>query len=178
MSLNELLPNLLLGGACVGRGVGHHEAGTPFGVQRREEELDPEVVRIVVTRESKGEAPPGTDCGCKPFLVDRINVERRIGEHEVELPRGLVWVVVIAIDLTSVTDVALKAMHREVHPTEPSRLVSLFYAVNPKDIVGLVPVSIHEGSRLDKHAAGPTGRIKNATVVRLKNLDDEADDAG
>ena len=36
---------------------------------------------------------------------------------------------------------------------------------------------VHEAGALDEHAAGTAGGIEHASVVRLKNLHDQADDA-
>ena len=41
----------------------------------------------------------------------------------------------------------------------------------------VLSVLLHEAGALDKHAAGTAGGVEHAAVIRLENLDDQADDA-
>lgn len=75
-------------------------------VQRRVEELNPQIVGVVGARQAEGEAATGANHVFQPFLVHRIDVERRIGEDEVKLAGGVVRVVVVAVDVATVADVA------------------------------------------------------------------------
>ena len=93
--LNELFADFLFTRPGVGGGVGHDEAGAAFRIQRGVEELNPEVVRVVGARQAEGVAVARADLGGEAFLVHGIDVERRIGENEVELSCALVEVFVV-----------------------------------------------------------------------------------
>src|SRR3546814_11667440 len=66
-------------------GVGHHEAGAALGIERGVEQLDPQVVGVVAARQAEREAAALAHHDLEPFLVQLVDVERRIGQHEVEL---------------------------------------------------------------------------------------------
>jgi hypothetical protein len=53
--LDQLLPQFLLGRAGIGGRVGHDEAGAAGGIERRVEELNPQVVGVVGARQAEGE---------------------------------------------------------------------------------------------------------------------------
>ena len=46
----------------------------------------------------------------QPLLVHGVDVERRVGEDEVEAARGVVRVVVVAVDVAAVFDFAFEAV--------------------------------------------------------------------
>src|SRR6266581_615548 len=87
------------------------------------EELDPEVVGVVGARQSKGEAAARADGVLQPVLVHGVDVERRIGEGEVEGAHRLVRIVVVAVDLAAVADVALQPVHGKIHTAKAPGLV-------------------------------------------------------
>ena len=55
---NELPAEFLLRGAGIGGRIGHDEASSTTVVQRRVEELNPQVVRVVGARQAEWEARP------------------------------------------------------------------------------------------------------------------------
>ena len=63
---------------------GHDEAGAALFIQRGVEELNPEVIGVVGARQAEGEAATRSDHVFQPFLVHGVDVERRVGEDEVE----------------------------------------------------------------------------------------------
>ena len=105
MILDELLPEVLLGAACIGGGVGHNEAGAALGVERGIEELYPEIVSVVGARQAERKAAARSNGVLDPFLVDGVDVEGRVGEDKIEVASGVVWVVVVAVDVAAVADV-------------------------------------------------------------------------
>ena len=169
--------NLLLGGAGVGGGVGHDEAGAALGVQRRVEELNPEVVGVVGARQAEGEAAARADHVLEPLLVHRVDVERRIGEDEVELAGGVVRVVVVAVDVAAVADVAFQAVHGEVQAAEAAGFVGLLDAADGELGGGVLLVLGDEARRLHEHAAGAAGGVEDAAVEGLDDLREQPDDA-
>ena len=104
---DELFSQLLLGGASVGGGVSHDEAGTAFFVERRIEKLNPEIIPVVRAWQAEGIAAVLADGVFEPILVHRVDIERRIGEDEVEVTGAIVFVVVVRVGLA---DVALKTV--------------------------------------------------------------------
>jgi hypothetical protein len=94
------------------------------------EELNPEVVGVVGAREAEGEASAGADHVLQPFLVHGVDVEGRVGEDEVEASGGFVGVVVVAVHLAAVADVAFEAVDGEVHAAQAAGFVGLLDAVD------------------------------------------------
>ena len=171
------LPDLLLGGAGVGGGVGHDEAGAALFVQRGVEELNPEVVGVVGARQAEGKAAARADRVLEPLLVHGVDVERRIGEDEVELAGGVVRVVVVAVDVAAVADVAFEAVDGEVHAAQATGLVDLLDAVDGEFGGGILLVLLHEARALHEHAARAAGGVEDAPVEGLDDLDEQPDDA-
>lgn len=174
-ALDELAAEFLLGGAGVGGGIRHDESGAAFGIQRGVEELDPEVVRIVGAGEAEGVAASGTDGVGEAFLVDGVDVEGRVREDEVELPRGGVGVVVVADGLL---DIPLEAVDSEVHAAEVGGGAFFLLAEDGELLGGVLPMLGDEAGTLDEHAAGAAGGVEDVAVVGLEDLGEEADDAG
>jgi hypothetical protein len=125
----------------------------PVAVERRVEELNPQVVGVVGARQAEGEAAAGADHVLEPFLVHRIDVEGRIGEDEVELPGGGVRVVVVAVDVAAVFDIAFQPMHGEVEAAQAAGFVGLFDAADGEFGGGVLLVLGNEARRLHEHAA-------------------------
>ena len=103
-----------------------------LAVQRRVEKLNPQVVGVVGARQAEGEAATGADHVLESFLVHRIDVEGRIGEDEVELSGGAVRVVVVAVDVAAVLDVAFQPMHGEVKTAQAAGFVGLLDTADGK----------------------------------------------
>ncbi|MGA7394413.1 MAG: hypothetical protein WBW78_17290 [Terrimicrobiaceae bacterium] len=172
------LPDFLLGGAGVGGGVGHDESGATLGVERRVEELNPEIIRIVGAWQREREASGRADRILEPLLVHGVHVERWVGEDEVEAAGGVVRVVVVAVDLAAVADVAFEAMHGEVQAAEAAGFVGLLDAVDGEFRAGVLLVLGHEAGGRDEHAARAARGVEDAPVVGLDDFGEEADDAG
>ena len=151
----------------------------PVRVQRRVEELDPEVVaRCRCAAGRTGSGGPGRPSSLSRSLSTRVDVERRIGQDEVEAADRVVRVVVVAVDVAAVADVALEAVHREVHAAEAAGLVGLLDAVDRRArAAGFFWCSATNRARLHEHAARAAGGVEDAAVERLDHLDDQPDDA-
>ena len=175
-AFDEFLPDFLFGGAGVGGGVGHDESGPPVGVQRGVEELNPEIVGVVGARQAKGVAAACADGVLQPFLVHGVDVERRIGEDEVETSGGVVRVVVVAVDVAAVADFAFEAVDGEVHPAEATGFVGLLNAVDGEFGSGVLLVLRHEARRLDEHAARTAGGVEDESVVGFDDFREQTND--
>lgn len=176
-AFDEFLLDSLLGGAGVGGGVGHDQAGPSLLIQHGVEELNPQVIEfgftetpavrlgqfgfrararcsgVVVTRQAEGEAAARTGHVFQPFLVHGVDVERRVGEDEIELASGLVRVVVVAVDLAAEANVAFKAMHGEVQAAKAAGFVGFLVAVDAQ-----FPCWVVRGLSARIPSASPTGR--------------------
>ena len=128
-------------------------------------------------RQAEGEAAAGADHVLEPLLVHRVDVERRIGEDEVELAGGVVRVVVVAVDVAAVADVALQPVHGEVEAAQAAGLVGLLDAADGELGGGVLLVLGDEARRLHEHAAGAAGGIEDAAVEGLDDLGEQPDDA-
>ena len=149
----------------------------PFRIQRGVEKLNPEVIGVVGARQAEGEAAARADGVFQPLLVHGVDVERRIGEDEVEPAGGVVRVVVVAVDVAAVADVAFQPVDGEVHAAEAAGFVGLLDAVDGEFGGGVLLVLRHEPGGLDEHAARTAGGVEDAPVVGLDDLGEEPDDA-
>jgi len=111
--------------------------------------------------------------------VDGALVEfGHLGEHEVELTSGGVRVVVVAVDVAAVADVALQPVHGEVEAGEAAGLVGLLDAADGELGGGVLVVLGHEAGRLHEHAARAAGGVEDAAVEGLDHLGEQLHDAG
>ena len=127
VGFDELFAQLLLGGAGVGGGVGHDEAGAAFFVKRGVEKLNPEIVSVVGARQAEGIAAVLAYGVFEPVFVDGVDVERRIGEDEVEVAGAVVLVFVVRVGLA---DVAFESVDGEVHARQSHGGADPFLTVN------------------------------------------------
>jgi hypothetical protein len=81
-----------------------------------------------------------------------------------------VRVVVVAVDVAAVANVALKPVHGEVEACEAAGLVGLLYAADGQLRRGVLVMLGHETRRLHEHAAGAAGGVEDAAVVGLDHL--------
>ena len=89
------------------------------------------------------------------------------------LPARVVEVVVVGVRLA---DVAFEAVDGQVHPAQLRGLRGLLLPVDRELFGRVLLVLVDEARALDEHAAGAAGRIEDAPVERLDDLDDQADD--
>ena len=108
-------------------------------------------VRVVGVWQTKRESTAVTDRIAQPLLVDVVHVEGRICEHEIEAASQLMGIIVIAIDLAAVPDVALKAMHREIETAEATGIINLFDTGN----VAAQPTVPREDANGGQESAAP-----------------------
>ena len=141
------------------------------------EELNPEVIGVVGARQAEGEAAARSDHVAQPLLVHGVDVERRVGEDEVEAASGVVRVVVVAVDVAAVFDFAFEAVDGEVQAAEASGFVGLLDAVDGEFGGGIFLMLGDEARRGDEHAARTARRVEDAPVVGLDDFGEEADDA-
>ena len=87
-------------------------------------------------------------------------------------------VVVIAVDIAAVLDIAFQPMHGKVEAAEAAGFIRFFYAANRQLGCRIFLMLGHEAGRLHKHAARATGRIQNAAMEGLDDLRQQAHDAG
>jgi len=90
VGFDKLLADLLLGGARIGRGVGHDKPGAAFVVQRRVEELNPEIVGVVGARQAERITAVFADRVFEPVFIDSVYIEGRIRQNEIEATRAVV----------------------------------------------------------------------------------------
>lgn len=117
-TLDELPADVGLRVARVRRGVGHDETRAAPFVQRRVEELYPEIVGVVRPGQPEWIAPALAHGVLDSLLVYGVDVERWIGEHKVEAARGAVGIVVVAVHVAAVPYVALEPVHGQIHAAE------------------------------------------------------------
>ena len=151
---DELFANFLLGRTGVGGRVGHDEAGAAFVVQRRVEELNPEIVRVVGPREAEGIATILADRIFETVFVDCVHVERRIGEDEVEAAGAVVLVFVVGVRLA---DIAFESVDGEVHPAKSNGRADFLLTVDGEFGRWIFLVRLYESRTLHEHAAGTGG---------------------
>ena len=86
-------------------------------------------------------------------------------------------VVVIAVDVAAVFDFAFQSVDGKVQAAEASGFVGFLDAVDGEFRRRVLFMFRHEPRGLDKHAPRTTCRIENASVIRLDNFGEKADDA-
>ena len=73
-------------------------------------------------------------------------------------------------------DVAFEPVDGEVHAAESGRFLDLLLAVDRQFVGGIFLMLGDEARALNEHAAGAAGRVQDHSVVRFKDLNEEADD--
>ena len=154
------------GVACT---VGHDEPGSALGRERGVELLNPQVVRIVRFRDAERKPLVASEL----LLANLIDVERRIGHHEVERTDHVVRVLVVGIGQA---DVAGEPVEGEVHLRQRHCLLGLLSAEDGESPGGVLVMAFDELGALDEHAARPAGGVQHAAVERFENFHDEPDD--
>ena len=126
----------------------------------------------------KGKRRPGPTMSFEPLLVHGVDVERRIGEDEVEPAGGVVRVVVVAVDLPpwrmSPSRPCTARFMRQRRPVSST----FSDAVDGQLRGGVLLVLGDEARALHEHAARAAGGVEDAPVERLDDLDEQPDDAG
>ena len=112
--------------------------------------MNPEIIGIVGARQPKRKPPIRADLIFQPLLIHGVDVERRIGEHEIKFAGGSVRVIVVADGLL---DVAFQAMHGKVHPAQVACGTLFFLTVNRQFLGRTFLVLGHEPRGLHKHTA-------------------------
>jgi hypothetical protein len=110
-------------------------------------------------------------------LFHRVDVERRIGEYEVELAGGGVRVVVVAVDVAAVADVAFEPVHGEVEAAQAAGFVGFFDAADREFGGGIFLVLGDEARRLHEHAARTARGVEDAAVEGFDDFGEQAHDA-
>ena len=129
-ALNNLFADFHFTAAGVAGGVGHDKTGAAFVVECRVEQLYPDVVAVVGARHAEGET--GFIIFQAVFL-DGIYIEGWIGHDKIELAGAVVDVLVVGV---AFADVALQAMHGEVHFGEAHGVAGFFLAIYRQFIAG------------------------------------------
>ena len=86
-------------------------------------------------------------------------------------------IVVVAVDVAAVFDVAFQPMHGEVETAQAAGFVGLFDAADGEFGSGVLLVLGNEARRLHEHAAGTAGGVKDAAVEGFDDLGQQLDDA-
>ena len=169
---DNLAADVKFRGAGIGGGVRHDETCAPGFGERTVEELYPKIVGIVYAWHAEWESRIVFDA----FSVHAIDVERWICHDEIKSAEAVVRILVVTVGLL---DIAFKRMDGKVHLAEPDRFDDAFNAVNA-DVSGVAIflVVANERCTLDKHTTGSAGRIKDASVKGLDNLNDEFHERG
>ena len=159
-------------GAGIGGRVRHDKTCAPRFGERTVEELYPKIVRIVYAWHAEWKSRVVFDT----FSVYAIDVERWICHDEIKSAEAVVRILIVTVCLF---DIAFKGMDGEIHLAQPDRFDDAFNAVNTDvSVVAIFLVVANERCTLDKHSTGSAGRIKDAPVKRLDNLNDEFDERG
>ena len=166
--LDQLLANLRLAAARIAGRVRHHEAGAASLAQRTVENLNPQIVAVVVA----GQAERKARVFSQPLLVDLIDVEGRVGHHEIKLPDGVVAILVVGVALA---DVAAEAVHGQIHLAQPYRLAHFLLPVDADGAARAAFMARDEIRALHEHATGAVGRIVDAALIRFDHFHDQID---
>ena len=151
--LDQLAAHFLLAMPGAGSLRRHHEASAARRIQIAPEVRDPEIIAIadilllVHTRQAKRQARICFDA----LGVHQVDVERRIGHHEITLADERVRVGIVGDGLTG--NLAFQAMYREVHDGETGGSAVLLMAVEHHALGGIQALVFDEMTGLYKHAA-------------------------
>jgi hypothetical protein len=105
--------------------------------------------------------------------VHLIHVEGRVGHHVIALFEEIERIFVIGERLA---DVALKAMHGEVHLGEVDGGLVLFETAEGKLFGGTLVTPLDDVGALHEHAPGTAGWIKDGSSGRFQHIGDERDE--
>ena len=94
------------------------------------------------------------------LLVHSLTLNGRRGESRSAI--GVMWVVVVAVDVATVANFAFETVDREVQATEASGFVGFLYALDGEFCSGILFVLRDEARGLDEHATGTARRVENA----------------
>ena len=168
--LDQRLADLALAGLLGGhRAVGEDHAGRAVGAEFVDDVLEPGEVRVACWGDAV--APPRVIRLARPVG----HVERWVGQDEVGLQVGML--VRVERVFPAAGQVAVDAVDSQVHLGQaPGPLVGLL-AVDG-DVVAAAAVGEDELLRLDEHAARPAAGVIDPARVRLKDFDQDPDDAG
>src|SRR5439155_20483608 len=121
----------------------------------------------------------------------------RIGQDKVETAGGVVRIVVVG---DGFANVPFKSVDGQIHSAQPHRLANFFVAVNGEFLGGVAGVALtpspspirwarvasgslplvlgNKSRGGNEHTARTARGVEHAPVVRLKDFDDQPDDAG
>ena len=149
--LDELAPHIRLavaGAGCLRR---HDETGAALGAKVAVEVGNPQVVAVadllglVHARQAKGQAAVVLHL----LGVHHVDVERRIGHHEVALAKEIVYVLVEGVGLA---DIALQPVYGQVHLGQADGGGGLFLAEESDPAAGVLAQPLDKVARLHEHA--------------------------
>jgi len=89
--------------------------------------LYPEIVGVICARQTERKSLVLSDLFCKTLFIDGVDIKRWVGEGKIKPGGALVGIFVVAIGFT---DIPLKSVYGEVHPTELDRLAHFLLTVN------------------------------------------------
>jgi hypothetical protein len=179
MSDEEPLPRdgfirTLLAGAA---GLGRHDKASPAsGGQVAVKVRYPQVVAVgdvfvfVDARQAKGQAPVPLYF----FGGHRVDVERRVGHHEVDIApewSAILQAVRIVVEGIGLQNVALQAMHGQVHFGKRDGGAGLLLAVEGDTLHGVLAGLFNEMAALHKHAPRPARQISHHPMGRFNHID-------
>ena len=108
-------------------------------------------------------------------LSTRSTLKGGLAITKSNLPVRAVQVLVVGVALA---DVAGQAVHGQVHLAQAHGLGHPLLAVDAELGAGALLVLLDEAGALHEHAARAAGRVEDAAVEGLDDLDDELDDGG
>jgi len=103
----------------------------------------------------------------QPLLVDRVDVEWRIGQDEVEAAGTFVRIVVVAVGFAHV---AFQPVHCEIHSRERDRRSDFLVAVDRQFTRRILLVFGNKARALHKHTARAACGIEHASVEWFENF--------
>ncbi len=162
--------------ACAAGLRRHDKPGAARGRQVAVKVRDPQVVAVgdvfvfVHAGQAKGQAAVGLD----GFGIDLVDVERRVGHHEVDVaPQRLAVFqsVRVVIEGVGFLDVALQPVHGQVHLGQADGGGGFFLAVKGDLFHGLLARLFDEVAALHEHAARAAGQIGHHAVAGFDDVD-------